>query len=264
MKKYIFVGIALLLISSLALAVSMPKYITVQGRLSDVNDVPLDSGSYLFNFSVYNSTGKTIWNEIQNTYVDNGIFNAELGRNTTGGINLPFDQDYFLEVSIWNQTINNWQVFAPRFNVTSSAFTFSAGRLLPTTYPIDTTSDVNASRFCIDSDCRTSWPSGGFILRYMTGGTLINNVKECQWAECNVLLQYTGPAGGSCYSINPRQITLNCPNNWGIMSGGGHCQNGLLTVSRPVGSGGATAWQADCEAGGVGGTVGEVNALCCH
>ena len=119
MRKTIFV-IALLMISSIALA-DIPKYITVQGRLTDANNLPVPSASYIFNFSIENLTGTILWSEIQSVYASNGVFNAELGR-ASGGINLPFDKEYLLEVWVEGKKLS------PRVNITSSGYAFvSAG-----------------------------------------------------------------------------------------------------------------------------------------
>lgn len=161
MKKYLFVGIALLLMSSLALA--MPKTITVQGRLSDANDLPI-SGSYMFQFKIYDNLGNLKWGpEFQKVSVnDIGIFSVEMGRNTTGGIDLPFDQDYFLETYV--NIGGNWQTFTPKVNITSSGYAFSAGRLYATgNSNMGGYNITNVGYLCLGTptDCRNAWPTGG-------------------------------------------------------------------------------------------------------
>ena len=143
MKKTFFI-ISFLLLSSIALA-DMPRYITVQGRLTYANG-DIASGSYTFMFTIYNETSYPLWFEVQsNINVDNkGIFTVELGRNSTPpGVNLPFDKKYFLEVRVNNQTLSPW------IDITSSGYAFSAGRLLPTNFSIlpgnDSTYDIGGS-----------------------------------------------------------------------------------------------------------------------
>ncbi|MFW9852641.1 MAG: tail fiber domain-containing protein [Candidatus Thorarchaeota archaeon] len=156
MKKIVLLGAIVFLLlectAYIALA-DFPRYISVQGRLLDpITDEPL-SGSYTLLFKIYDTTPTEIWSkQYDNVDVTNtrGIFNIELGP-----LNLPFDEEYTLET-----LVNDVPLF-PKINITSSAFTFSAGRLLPTTYPVDVSNDVNASRFCLPGDCVTSWPSGG-------------------------------------------------------------------------------------------------------
>lgn len=118
MKKIFFV-VSFLLMSSLALA-AIPKYVTVQGRLTDVNDVPVPSGSYLFNFTIWNdpTAGTLIWTDQFNAPVSNGVFNIELGRNAQ--LNIPFDQPYFLEVRVGGNLLT------PRVNFTSAAYAFTS------------------------------------------------------------------------------------------------------------------------------------------
>lgn len=140
MKKYIILGIfAALIISGIVFA-EIPKYISVQGRLTDSNGDPL-SGSYTFVFRIYDDqvSGTKLWEETQPLTIDTGIFNANLG--SVNSLNLDFDKPYWLEIEVNSEKLN------PRVRITSSAFTYSASKLLPTTYPISVTADPFAGFF---------------------------------------------------------------------------------------------------------------------
>jgi len=124
-KKTFFV-LAMLLISSIALA-EIPNYITVQGKLTDANDLPVASGSYLFNFTVYNSpiigSGNLIWTEQFTVTITNGLFNTALNPPS----DVAFDEPYFLEVRV-GTTSTNLKLLQPRVNITSAGYAFvSAG-----------------------------------------------------------------------------------------------------------------------------------------
>jgi hypothetical protein len=122
--KKIFFVIALLLISNIALA-SIPRYITIQGKLTDASDVPVASVSANFEFRIYDdlTAGTLVWSETQNSVpLNKGLFNTELGR-ASGGIptTLLFDKPYYLEAWI------NGNKLSPRFNITSAGYAFVAG-----------------------------------------------------------------------------------------------------------------------------------------
>jgi len=115
-KKYLFV-IAWLLLSSIVLA-EIPRQITIQGRLTGVNDVPVPSVSYLFNFTVYETLNPSVlvWSEQFNVIVTNGLFNTFL----TPPSNVLFDKPYSLEVLV------NGNKLSPRVNITSAGYAFYA------------------------------------------------------------------------------------------------------------------------------------------
>ena len=121
----------MLLISNIALAASIPRYITVQGKLTDASDLPVASGSYLFNFTVYNSSiagsGKLIWTEQFFVTVTNGLFNTVLSPPPSPPGLAYFDVPYFLEVKVGTNP-SNLNILQPRINITSAGYAFvSAG-----------------------------------------------------------------------------------------------------------------------------------------
>jgi len=119
-KKSLFV-IAWLLLSSIALA-EIPRQITVQGRLTDPNDVPVPSVSYLFNFMIWDDLTSTnpvnrVWTEQFYVYVSNGLFNTFLSPPSY----VNFDKPYYLEVRVGGNLLS------PRVNITSSGYAFVSG-----------------------------------------------------------------------------------------------------------------------------------------
>jgi hypothetical protein len=108
----------LVLLSSLALA-GIPKLINYQGMLTDNSGTPL-TGSYSLTFKIWTDTtgGSSLWTETQNgVQVQNGLFNVILGRLTT--LNLPFDQQYWLEVGVGAETM-------PRIRFISVGYAYRA------------------------------------------------------------------------------------------------------------------------------------------
>jgi hypothetical protein len=128
-KLFLAAIISLLLFASITLA-DIPKFISVQGILSDpVSGEPL-SGSYILIFRIFDvqTGGAALWSDNKPVNLGNdGLFNVELGP-----LNLNFDKPYYVEVQISGQP----SPLTPRINMTSVAYAFSASKLLPTTYPI--------------------------------------------------------------------------------------------------------------------------------
>ena len=138
MKKSFFVGLFVtILLSSIVLA-DMPRYITVQGRLTDASDAPLSVSCASFRFRIYDAPtlGGLKWFEtINNVPIDtNGLFNVELGRISALSY-IGFEQPYYLEIGVYTDpsctAVGLPQILAPRVNITSSSYAFASGRLLP-------------------------------------------------------------------------------------------------------------------------------------
>lgn len=143
MKKYLFAGLLVTILLSGIVLADMPRYITVQGRLTDTSDNPLSVSSANFRFRIYDAypvgTGTQVWppagyETITSVVDSNGLFNVELGHTIGKELTIGFDQPYFLEVSV--DTGTGFQTLNPRVNITSSGYAFASGRLLPTSYNI--------------------------------------------------------------------------------------------------------------------------------
>jgi hypothetical protein len=154
MKKYLFVAtISLLLFASIALA-DIPKYISVQGILTNANGGTLPSSvSYKLLFKIYTyescpGGSDDKWNETKDNVNidDNGFFNVNLDFTTS---TIGFNESYWLEVQVWNTTSSSWNVLCPHIRMTSTSYAFSAGRLLPTSYPIS----INLTNKCAGASC---------------------------------------------------------------------------------------------------------------
>jgi len=120
MTRFIFVFSLITLVSLAGLGLAgIPKMINYQGMLTDNSGTPL-TGSYNLTFKIWTDTtgGSSLWTETQNgVQVQNGLFNVILGRVAT--LNLPFDQQYWLEVAVGAETM-------PRLRFTSVGYAYRA------------------------------------------------------------------------------------------------------------------------------------------
>jgi hypothetical protein len=110
-------GLVVILILSILALAGIPQLINYQGMLTDNSGTPL-TGSYNLTFKIWTDTtaGSSLWTETQNgVQVQDGLFNVILGRLTT--LNLPFDQQYWLEVGVGAETM-------PRIRFTSVGYAY--------------------------------------------------------------------------------------------------------------------------------------------
>jgi len=116
---FFIVFILLLIQSGLA---DIPGIINYQGLLTDTNGIPVDADNYSLMFRIYNTDvgGMALWTENHSSVaIVKGIFNVVLGSITS--LNLPFDQQYWLGVTVGAGT-----ELSPRVKFTSAAYSLNA------------------------------------------------------------------------------------------------------------------------------------------
>lgn len=120
----VFALVALLIIPALSLAAT-PQLVSVHGKLTDTLNNPY-SGNKNFIFRIYtaSSGGSPLYTEFWNTSSQQvslaygGYFSVLLGSQTA--LTLPFDQQYWLEISIEGETLS------PRYRLGSTPYTYRA------------------------------------------------------------------------------------------------------------------------------------------
>jgi hypothetical protein len=128
MKKFIVV-MFLLLIYSISFA-QIPQTMSYQGVLTSIDDTPIPDGMITLNFTLYDSAenGDSLWQETQDVMITKGIFNVILGSNNP--LNLPFDKQYWLGVSI-----GNGEELTPRTALTASPYSLNSHSTIAETEP---------------------------------------------------------------------------------------------------------------------------------
>ena len=118
MLRFILVSLIILVVLAGVSLAGIPKLINYQGMLTDNSGTPL-SGSYNLTFKIWTDTtgGSSLWDETHSVQVQNGLYNVTLGIMTV--LNLPFDQQYWLEVQVGDETM-------PRLKLTSVAYAYRA------------------------------------------------------------------------------------------------------------------------------------------
>jgi len=134
MKKATLVTIAsMLFVFSLATA-DIPKLINYQGMLTNSSGEPLN-GTFDTFFRIYNaaSLGDKRWEENHSSLsVNQGLFNVILG-SQSGGIDLDFSEEYWLEVEVEGEVMPRIQFasvgYAYRASIADSALVTAPGSL---------------------------------------------------------------------------------------------------------------------------------------
>jgi len=103
------------------IADNIPRTISYQGVLTDVNGSTVSDGTYTMKFRLYNSlTGGTLlWSESKPVIVSNGVFETNLG--SAVDLNLDFDAPYYLAIVVENGT-----ELIPRMPLNASPYSMMA------------------------------------------------------------------------------------------------------------------------------------------
>jgi hypothetical protein len=103
----------------------IPQVISYQGRVTDTGGTPVPDGTYSFRLSIYDAPtgGTSLWySGTVTAQVTDGVFSVLLGESPQPAIDLPFDEDYWLNVWIEGNTQT------PRQRLCSAGYAFMASR----------------------------------------------------------------------------------------------------------------------------------------
>lgn len=244
-------------------AYAVPQKIPINGRLTFLNDTVVNSTAN-FTFSIFTArTGGTIqWNETQeNLSVQNGAFSALLGNKTA--INLSFDTDLFLQV-----TVNN-EVISPRFELGSVPYAYTANQTNFTKSNARALGDFlpNTDNSYNLGSALLRWAAGFFANLNATGYVNASEV-EIRGANANLTRWRSGTAplaalnstGGLELTGGLRVTTLNAGSCDLKADGSGNFYCG----TDATGGGGNTGWTTTASAvyndtAGVNVTIGTQN-----
>ena len=115
-----FIAITLFFLSTANVHAQGVK-LSIQGILKKANGNAVSDGTYAMTFKLYNvlEAGSALWTEVQpNVTISSGLYSAVLGSVTS--LNLPFNEDYYLGI-----TIANTPEMAPRQQITTAPYTLS-------------------------------------------------------------------------------------------------------------------------------------------
>ena len=198
MKKSFLLSIVLLslLLAPLSQAIAeVPRTLNYQGRLLDNSGQPFNQ-TVPVTFELYDSEfgGVKLWSETQNVSVEEGFFNVNLGDDTP--INLPFDQQYWLQVTVANGSPYARTAFASvphTFRAILSDSAEYALNLVDKALTLEMMSD--AVREVVGGDVIGTYPE-----LYLRDGVVVENIGQGEITQMmlspNVTTPPSGPASG--------------------------------------------------------------------
>lgn len=117
----------------------IPELISYQGKVTDNAGSPVADGIYTMRFQIYDQLvgGLPLWDSgAQGVDLANGVFSIMLGGAGQPTLNLPFDDDYWLQVSFQGD------LQTPRRRLGSVGYSFMASGLVPGTVMSGAISDL--------------------------------------------------------------------------------------------------------------------------
>ena len=130
--RFSTVTFIILSICSMAVFVQaeIPQMISYQGKVTDGSGMPVADGNYVMRFQIYDviTGGSPLWDSAPRVVsVSDGIFDIVLGQSPQDSIDLPFNQDYWLQITIGGDDQT------PRTPLGSTPYAYMASGLVPGT-----------------------------------------------------------------------------------------------------------------------------------
>lgn len=118
MKKLLFISLILLCVYTTLLDAQIPKRFSWQGIVTDNSGAKLN-GQYTLDMSIYNveTSGVALWAGSQTLTINDGLVNVIVGDSSA--LNLDFEQEYWLEIAIENDTLNRVRLTAVPYSIIS-------------------------------------------------------------------------------------------------------------------------------------------------
>jgi len=126
---HVFLVVGVLTVAGMVSA-EIPRMINYQGKVTELDGDPIADGIYTMRFQIYNQLvgGSPLWDSgNQAVIVTGGIFSINLGGTGQPEIDLEFDEDYWLLVSI------EGDIQSPRRKLGSVGYAYMTSGLVPGT-----------------------------------------------------------------------------------------------------------------------------------
>jgi hypothetical protein len=175
---------------ALNIITSVPRIMTYQAILKDIDGEPIPNESKEMTFRIYDdpAAGELAWNEtIEITTDDGGYFGAALSN-----LDIPFDQEYWLEIEIDGETL------MPRQKLTMSAY---AARADTADYAFNAAGDGNG------------WIDEGTVVRLETssdtvGIGVVSPIGKLDVAGQSIFRRAEGVLDQIVFGVNDPNVAL--------------------------------------------------------
>ncbi|MCF7798306.1 hypothetical protein K9M74_00215 [Candidatus Woesearchaeota archaeon] len=259
--KFCILVVITLLFSSFAFADETS--LSIQGKLVNASSGAVLSGSFSTNFSIYDaySGGSPLWSQVSTITADSrGVYSVELR-----GITLDFDVPYYLGVNVAGDG-----EMSPRYNLTSSPYSFSASGLNETiilnnnvsfdsgTLFIDTTNNrlgigtINPSeQLTMKANEKLAWEytsGSGTAFHWISGGGVNPmNFTVNSFSADTSIYSFNGNSGNVMTILNGGNVGINTTTPTALLDVDGNftaneiCLGGVCESAWPAGSGSSDA-----------------------
>ena len=231
----------------LALAASpcwgeIPHLINYQGMLTDTGGNPLtDTLDITFRIYDQSSSGSMLWDETQNNVeILDGLLNVMLG--SVDPIELPFDEDYWLEIDV-----GPGEILTPRVRLSSVGYAFRAKMADTASYAIEAVSAETDSDWTISGNDMYSAVSGnvGIGTSSPTAPLTIQPVigADIEFAHGGFNADILASNQFNIGTSNPSTFSIVTDNNLRLtVNGTGNVGIGLVSPSSPLEIQDGTQW----------------------
>ena len=231
----------------LALAASpcwgeIPHLINYQGMLTDTGGNPLtDTLDITFRIYDQSSSGSMLWDETQNNVeILDGLLNVMLG--SVEPIELPFDEDYWLEIDV-----GPGEILTPRVRLSSVGYAFRAKMADTASYAIEAVSAETDSDWTISGNDMYSAVSGnvGIGTSSPTAPLTIQPVigADIEFAHGGFNADILASNQFNIGTSNPSTFSIVTDNNLRLtVNGTGNVGIGLVSPSSPLEIQDGTQW----------------------
>lgn len=130
LTQQVFIALAVFVVFTPPSLADIPQVINYQGKLTYGTGEPVPDGDYTVQFRIYDdaTTGNLLWDSgAMSVAVNGGIFEALLGESPQPAIDLSFDRDLWLQVTVHGDDQ------LPRKRLGSVGYAFMASGLVPET-----------------------------------------------------------------------------------------------------------------------------------
>lgn len=203
----------------------IPQMVSYQGKVTDSDGTPVADGTYTMRFRIYDaaSGGNLEWDSgNQSVAVNGGIFNVLLGESPQPALNLPFDEDYWLLVTVEGDDQT------PRQRLGSVGCAYMASGLVPGTL---IEGSVSSPTYSAIKGVNTATSGSRYGGRFESNSTAGSGVYG-----------YATATTGTTYGGNFRNASTSGRGAYGYVSASTGTTYGVYGVSASTAGRGLNGW----------------------
>lgn len=174
MKSW-FLSVLVVVLGMTSSRAGIPRVMNYQGKVTTADGSPILDGVYNLRLRVFDvaSGGTPLWDSgVQLVGVHGGVFEMLMGESPQPALTLPFDRDYWIEVTFAGDTQS------PRVRLCSSGYSFMAAGLLPGTEISGAVSSGVRATIAATNTSTAGAVHGGMFIATASSGTGVKGVNS--------------------------------------------------------------------------------------